>query len=164
MPTTLKCHHEIVFRTDFLLQHQLRMWILCRRNLPLLLCTGPLRVGRCSHLPRKAHVDAVQGVHDPVLRPAAGVALRMLRSAEAWSTSCCRSHSSPCRRPLWTPTKTKDRSTCLDPLSLFAPSAAFCCRGRRRRSCCPPRRCRVQRSAGSLCNLSSLVSTSFSLV
>ena len=55
------------------------MWILCRRNLPLLLCTGPLRVGRCSHLPRKAHVDAVQGVHDPVLRPAAGVALRMLR-------------------------------------------------------------------------------------
>ena len=46
----------------------------------------------------------------------------------------------------------------------LCPSAAFCCRGRRRRSCCPPRRCRVQRSAGSLCNLSSLVSTSFSLV
>ena len=55
------------------------MWILRRRNLPLLLCTGPLRVGRCSHLQRKAHADAVQGVHDLVLRPAAGVALRMLR-------------------------------------------------------------------------------------
>ena len=55
------------------------MWILRRRNLPLLLCTGPLRVDRCSHLQRKAHADAVQGVHDLVLRPAAGVALRMLR-------------------------------------------------------------------------------------
>ena len=55
------------------------MWILRRRNLPLLLCTGPLRVDRCSHLQRKSHVEAVQGVHNLVLRPAAGVALRMLR-------------------------------------------------------------------------------------
>lgn len=60
----------------FLLQD---WWILWCRKLPLLLFASPFRVAWCSHLQRKAHAVAVQGIDDPVLRCAASVALRVLR-------------------------------------------------------------------------------------
>ena len=82
----------------FLLQDRRILWY---RKLPLLLFASPFRVVWCSHLRRKAHPIAVQGVDDPVLRFAASVALRVLRRHGRQAVAGVVLHHAGVHHPWW---------------------------------------------------------------